>query len=181
MKVFGKKQINDKSLSVIEFYPEADELFGNAASLSDGLTIVTKNFNKTSTGFTYIYSNKGKKFSLHEENPGDKLIPLDPRDLPIEEKIDKTVKEKQWEFLHEAILPRSLFPIDSNFVEENPDKVEKYDESLQNIDYTQKVKLFTNDKAGKSGRATWFIANRDVITAVRQFPRRSYPRSRTKG
>lgn len=164
MKIFGKKQINDKSLSVIEFHPEASELFGNAASLSDGLTIVTKNFNKTSTGFTYIYSSKGEKFSIHEDNPGDKLIPLDPRDLPIEEKIDKIVKEKQWGFLHDAILPRSLFPIDSNFVEENPDKVVKYDASLKNIDYTQKVKLFTNDKAGKSGRATWFIANRDVIT-----------------
>lgn len=26
------------------------------------------------------------------------------------------------------------------------------------------IKLFTNDRAGKAGRATWFIANRDVIT-----------------
>ncbi len=26
------------------------------------------------------------------------------------------------------------------------------------------IKLFTNDKAGKSGRARWYIANRNVIT-----------------
>ena len=51
MQNFGKKQINDKSLSVVEFYPDAGELFGEAASLSDGITIVTKNHKKTSDGF----------------------------------------------------------------------------------------------------------------------------------
>lgn len=48
MQNFGKKQINDKSLSVVEFYPDAGELFGEAASLSDGITIVTKNHKKAS-------------------------------------------------------------------------------------------------------------------------------------
>lgn len=58
MQTFGKEQINDTSLSVVEFYPDAGELFGDAASLSDGITIVTKNHKKTSDGFTYIYSKK---------------------------------------------------------------------------------------------------------------------------
>lgn len=58
MQNFGKEQINDKSLSRVEFYPDAEELFGNAASLSDGITIVTKNFKKTTDGFTYVYSKK---------------------------------------------------------------------------------------------------------------------------
>ena len=35
----------------------------------------------------------------------------------------------------------------------------------KNIDYNKdEIKLFTNDKAGKAGRATWFVANKDVIT-----------------
>lgn len=46
MQNFGKNQINDKSLSVVEFYPDAGELFGDTASLSDGITIVTKNHKK---------------------------------------------------------------------------------------------------------------------------------------
>ena len=92
MQNFGKAQINDKSLSVVEFYPDAGELFGDAASLSDGITIVTKNHKKTSDGFTYIYSKKGDKFSVHADNPGENLMPLDPHDLPIEQKINAGIK-----------------------------------------------------------------------------------------
>lgn len=169
MQEFGKSQINDKSLSVVEFYPEASELFGNAASLSDGITIVTKNHKKTETGFTYIYSKNGEKFSVHADNPGDKLMPLDPHDLPIETKINIGMQKHGLAVLHDAILPRSLFPIESDFVEKNPTKVRKYTGSEANIDFSTEVKLLTNDKAGKAGRATWFIANKDVITKNKEF------------
>lgn len=164
MQNFGKEQINDKRLSVVEFYPDAGELFGDAASLSDGVTIVTKNHKKESDGFTYIYSKKGEKFSVHSDNPGDNLMPLDPHDLPIEKKINAGIKKHGLTFLHEAILPRSLFPIESDFVEKNPTKVRRYNGSDEGIDFAIEIKLFTNDRAGKAGRATWFIANRDVIT-----------------
>lgn len=162
MKAFGKKQINDKALSIVEFYPDASELFGDAASLADGITIVVKNYSKTSDGFTYIYSQKGDKFSVHANNPGDKLLPLDPHDLPLDQKIDAVTAQNGWEMLHDSILPRTLFSIDSDFVEKNPDKVRKYNEE-ESIDYSKEIKLFTNDKAGKAGRATWFVANKDVI------------------
>lgn len=164
MQSFGKKQINDKNLSVVEFYPDAGELFGDAASLPDGITIVTKNHKKTSDGFTYIYSKKGDKVSVHADNPGDSLMPLDPHDLPIEQKINAGMKKHGLTFLHDAILPRSLFPIESDFVEKNPSKVRRYNGSDEEIDFSSEIKLFTNDRAGKAGRATWFIANRDVIT-----------------
>ena len=164
MQNFGKEQINDKHLSVVEFYPDASELFGDAASLSDGITIVTKNHKKKTAGFTYIYSSKNEKFTVHMDNPGDELIPLDPHDLPIERKINAGMKKHDLPFLHDAILPRSLFPIESDFVENNPSKVIKYDGTDEGIDFATEIKLFTNDKAGKAGRATWFVANRDVIT-----------------
>lgn len=164
MQSFGKKQINDKNLSVVEFYPDVGELFSNAASLSDGITIVTKNHKKTSDGFTYIYSKKGARVSVHADNPGDSLMPLDPHDLPIEQKINAGMKSNGLTFLHDAILPRSLFPIESDFVEKNPSKVRRYTGSDEEIDFSSEIKLFTNDRAGKAGRATWFIANRDVIT-----------------
>lgn len=169
MQNFGKRQINDKSLSVVEFYPDASELFGDAASLSDGITIVTKNHKKTSEGFTYIYSKKGDKFSVHADNPGDNLMPLDPHDLPIEQKINAGMEKLGLKFLHDAILPRSLFPIESDFVEKNPTKVRRYNGSDEDIDFATEIKLFTNDRAGKAGRATWFIANKNVITRNEEY------------
>lgn len=168
VKEFGKKQINDKSLSVVEFFPDSSEVFGNAASLSDGITIVVKNHHKTADGFTYIYSKKGEKIKVHADNPGDNLMPLDPHDLPIEQKINSVVAGKDLKFLHDAILPRSLFPIESDFVEKNPDKVRLYHDG-DLIDYSHEIKLLTNDKAGKAGRATWFIADRNVITRHEEY------------
>ena len=67
------------------------------------------------------------------------------------------------EFIHDAILPRSLFSIESDFVEKNPPLVRKYNEG-DSFDTNKEIKLFTNDKAGKSGRARWYIADKNVIT-----------------
>ena len=53
LQQFGKEQINDPTLSAIEFYPDAHEVFGQAADLSDGVTIVLKEKNKKSLGFQY--------------------------------------------------------------------------------------------------------------------------------
>lgn len=169
MQTFGRELINDKRLSVLEFHPDASELFGDAASIPDGITIVTMNHGKTEGGFTYVYSRGGERISVHADNPGDRLMPLDPRDLPIEQKIDSVIREKGWKYLHEAILPRSLFPIDSDFVSKNPDKVRPCDTGGYRLDSKAEIKLLTNDKAGKSGRATWFIAKRDVITRNQKY------------
>ena len=59
-------------------------------------------------------------------------------------------------------MPRSLFGIESNFVESNPKAVKEL-ESTNEIDYSIEIKLFTNDKAGKMGRAKWYVANKNVI------------------
>lgn len=164
MQVFGKRQINDKRLSIVKFYPDASELFGNAASLSDGITIVVKDHHKNTDGFRYIYSTKGKMYCVQADNPREKLMPLNPHDVPIEKKINKGVKKFNIRFLHDTILPRSLFPIESNFVEKNPSKVRKYEGNDEKIDFKKYIKLFTNNKAGKAGRATWFVTNKNVIT-----------------
>lgn len=162
VKEFGKKQINDPTLSTVEFYPDASDVFGKAASLSDGVTIVTKKKNNVKDGFDYVYNKDGQETVVHAQYPGDKLMPLNPFDLPIMQKVDKVVEDKNLKFLHDAILPRSLFAIESDFAEKNPDKLKPYDGT--NVDYTKgEIKLFTNDKAGKAGRATWFVANKSVV------------------
>ena len=55
VKEFGKKQINDPNLQTVEFYADSKEIFGQAADLSDGVTIVTKKKNRNQKGFDYIY------------------------------------------------------------------------------------------------------------------------------
>ncbi|KFI57383.1 Eco57I restriction-modification methylase domain-containing protein [Bifidobacterium choerinum] len=163
MKTFGHKQINDCHLSVVKLFPDASELFGDAAQLADGITIVVKDYRKKEPGFKYIYSKAGNETAVQALNPGDKLMPLDPNDLPLVQKIDESVRELGIGFLHDAILPRSLFPIESNFVENNPNLVRKYENDAA-VDYSHEIKLFTNDKAGKTGRAMWFVAERSIIT-----------------
>lgn len=57
-----------------------------------------------------------------------------------------------------------MFGIESCFVEENPEAVKEY--SGNNLfDIEKEVKLYTNDKAGKMGRASWFITKRSTIPA----------------
>ena len=161
MAQFGLEQINDKRLERIDFYPNSQDIFKSVA-IADGITIVLKNMRKKAAGFTYIYHENGTSFSTQMDNPGMELIPLDPRNISIVEKISKFVKTKNISYLHDNILPRSLFGIESNFVESNPDKVREFSNNLV-IDFSKEIKLFTNDRAGKAGRAKWYIANRDVI------------------
>ena len=167
LKQFGYDQINDHHLSKIVFYPDSKELFGHAADLSDGISIVLKNAHKTTEGFEYNYI-KGNEFeNVFLDNPGDDLIPLNPKDFKISAKIKQFVSKKRLPFLSESILPRSLFGIESEFVEKNPDKVRLLEDNTS-FDKNKEIKLFTNDKAGKSGRAKWYIANRNVIKSNRE-------------
>lgn len=162
LKQFGKDLINDRRLASIEFYPDAKEVFGNAADLADGVTIVTKKQYKDTRGFDYIYAKNGLEEKVHADNPGDDLMPLNPNDIEISSKIKRFVIKNHYKFLHDAILPRSLFSIESDFVEKNPTKVREYIDG-EKIDVTKEIKLFTNDKAGKAGRAKWFVADRSVV------------------
>ena len=168
MQEFGKNLINDPTLSTVEFYPDSKEIFGQAADLADGITIVVKKKSKSSTGFNYIYSRRGKEQSVHAENPGENLMPLNPNDLIAVQKIEDYVSKNNIGYLHDAILPRSLFAIESDFVEKNPDSVSLPDEKTL-VDWNKKIRLLTNDKAGKAGRAKWYIADRSVITHNKEF------------
>lgn len=56
------------------------------------------------------------------------------------------------EYIHNNILPRSLFGIESDFIEKNSFITEPYDSS-KNVDYSKYIKLLTNDEAGPAGRS----------------------------
>ncbi len=168
LKSFGLEQINDKRLSVLSFFPDSKDIFGASADLSDGISIVVKRQKKTTNGFTYIYHQKNESRKLQVDNPGNELIPLNPLDFNILNKIKSFVLKYNLNYLHDSILPRSLFGIESDFVEKNPDQVKEYNPTTP-FDKRSEIKLFSNDKAGKAGRAKWYIANKKIIKTNKEY------------
>ncbi len=147
LKQFGIEQINDKRMSKLYFYPDSKEIFGNAVDLPDGISI---------------------QQIVFTENPKGELMPLNPKDILIINKISSFVDLYSLDYLHNAILPRSLFGIESDFVSKNQEKVKDYKDG-DFFDENIEVKLFTNDKAGSSGRSTWFVVNRNAIVKNKQY------------
>ncbi len=161
MAEFGLKQINDPHLSEVIFFPDAKEVF-SGVQIADGISIVVKNQKKVKGGFTYTFVRNGSRISMQVANPGEDLIPLDPRDAVILDKVEKFVSANGLGYLHDGILPRTLFGIESNFVQENPDALRPYSEG-DTVDFTKEIKVFTNDKAGKAGRAKWFVGSKSIV------------------
>ena len=161
MTEFGLNQINSPHLTKLFYYPKADEIFKDVA-ISDGISVVVKDFRKENSQFEYIYSEDGNEQIELIDSPGEKLLVLNPKNSHIVDKIEKFVNVNKFKFISESnVINQKLFQIESDFAEQNPDKVEIY--TGQSVDYKKQIKLFTNDKGGKTGRATWFIADRDAI------------------
>lgn len=161
MVEFGKSQINSSSLAKLVYYPQANEIFKDVA-IADGISIVIKDYKKDTNEFIYVYSVGGKDEELVMYSPGDRLIILDPKNTRIVNKIEKFISDNNLSIMADSsVINQKLFQIESDFVEKNPHKVSPY--SGQKINYEQKIKLLANDKAGKTGRATWFVADRDSI------------------
>ena len=163
LEQFGMRQINDPHLSRLVFYPNASDIF-DKVSLADGISIVEKNMDKTDNHFEYVFVENGVKQSMIVESPGEQLMPLNPNYTHIVNSITNTVRKYNFTFLHDSILSQKLFAIESDFVEQNPTLVRPLSEGAK-FDTSCEIKLLTNDKSGKSGRAKWYIANRNVINA----------------
>lgn len=162
MEEFGLNLINDVHLKKLIVYANAREVF-TTTDIGDGISIVVKDMNKKDGGFEYVYNCDGKKFETHQNNPQTKLMSLCPADAYINDKITNFVKSNNFSYLCDAILPRNLFGIESDFVEKNPNKVIRFSDE-NTIDFTNQIKLLTNDKAGKAGRATWFITDKNTVS-----------------
>ncbi|HEM4708581.1 TPA: Eco57I restriction-modification methylase domain-containing protein [Streptococcus suis] len=161
MNEFGIELINSTNLSHLIYYPNANEIFGEVA-ISDGISIVHKDYSKTSDTFEYSLVEGGKTLAIQRNYPGKETFVIYPTDESIVQKIKKFVADNNLNFLSSSsTINQKLFQIESNFVELNPDKVEIY--NGQEFDKKTQIKLLANDKAGKAGRATWFIAQREVI------------------
>ena len=165
LEKFGLAQMNDPHLAMLEFFTQSTDVFKDVA-IADGLSIVLKDMGKREKGFIYRYSKEGKAITIHADNPGEDLFPLNPNDDEIVRKLDKVIKENGC--LHDAVLSQKLFGIESDFVEKNPSLVREYNEG-DTFNPNTEIKLFTNDKAGKSGRARWYVASKNVISSGTEY------------
>ena len=165
LEKFGLAQMNDPHLALLEFFPSSKDIFKDVA-IADGLSIVLKNMEKNECGFTYKYSVDGKVITIQSNNPGNDMFSLNPQDNEIIKRLDNAIKS--FGCLHDSILPRNLFSIESDFVEKNPSLVKEYNDGDYYNPETE-IKLFTNDKSGKSGRARWYIADKNVITSGSEY------------
>lgn len=167
MAEFGLKQINDPHLEKLIFYADANDLF-NVVGIADGISIVFKNTNKQTQQFKYEFIQEGIHQTIDLPSPGENLIPLNPSDLLIVDKIVRKVNQHNFNYLDKSVLSQKLFSIESDFVEQNPTLVREFVDGAA-FDKGTEIKLLTNDKAGKSGRAKWYIAKKDVITTGREY------------
>lgn len=166
MKDFGLEQINDRCLARIYYYPNAKDVFPTT-DIGDGVSVVVKNRNKQSSGFDYVFCANGSEIKFSLPNPGDDIMPLDPRNNAIVTKIDAFVRKYNLQPLHKRIYSQKLFGIESDFVEKNPSSVKVLGADSK-IDYRSEIKLFSNDRAGKGGRAKWYVADRSCVTSARE-------------
>lgn len=165
MHTFGLEQINDPRLARIDFFANANEIFSDVA-IADGISIVYKDSKKKTPGFLYVYHEGDTEISVQMDNPGGALIPLNPQNAGIIQKIESFVAANGIGYIHDRVLSQKLFGVESDFVESNPNRVRAYSENSP-IDYAHEVKLLTNDRAGKAGRAKWFIVRREDIPSSR--------------
>lgn len=163
MKEFGLAQINDPHLAQIDFYPKAQEIFPETG-INDGITIVTKNYRKKEGGFRYNYIIDNSKTSRILGNPGDDLIVLNPEDIDIAQSISATVNSLGLTYLHDRILPRSLFNLESDVVEKNPGKFTLF-EKAKNYNPDTMVKAYVNDQSGSKGRTKLFVTDKSHISS----------------
>ena len=167
MTEFGLTQINDPHLRKLLFFPNCNELFADAG-IADGISIVLKDMKKVSNGFDYIYSESGRELTIFAQNPGEVLMSLNPANDIILDKINNVVLSKGFKYLHDSVLSQKLFGIESSFIEDNPSLVREYNDG-DSFNTDTEVKLYTNDKAGKSGRSRWYVTNRSIIPEGRQY------------
>ena len=156
---FGYNQINDKRLCRLHFFPDSTDIFQDVG-IADGLSIVFMDNTKKKEGFVYVYSKGGKTMEIAMPNPGYTLMALDPMAEQISQKIQAVVGER-FDYISNAVLSQKLFSIESDFVEKNPTLVRPYQEGMMLGE--DEIKLFANDKAGKAGRTSWYVAHKSVI------------------
>lgn len=89
-------------------------------------------------------------------------------DMDLSNKLEKFIKKYSLCPMADSVLPQKLFGIESDFVSKNSEIVTPYVEGIP-VDYARQIKIFMNDKAGKSGRAKWFLVDKNKVNINQKY------------
>ena len=128
---------------------DAQPIFGSDANLSAGISIIHRS------------ADKQKSFTFYNRVYSDTTVTVDYSDnAELCQNPDfYSIKKKLGKNTISSVSRPNAFGIESNFVENNPDKV-----SSTSSSFDDPVHIFTNDKSGSSGRSKWFYTDRKNIT-----------------
>lgn len=158
---FGKTILSDgHTISINAFEGTTDKrawyrndigpspIFGDGVNLSAGVAIVNRDMTKLYKTYDYynrMYSDTTRKVNIKE---WETLSPSPDFTVGVKiagDKINKYVSNK-------------TFGIESDFIEKNPDLY-----SFEPSQFSESIRLLTNDKSGSAGRAKWYYIDRKTI------------------
>jgi superfamily II DNA or RNA helicase len=158
---FGKKILSDKhTLSIAAYEGTSDKrawyrtditpkpIF-DTANLSAGVAIVLRDTAKEHDSYTY--SNRVYSDNIKTVNVKDWALLSPSPDFTFANKLFGQKLAKR--------IRKGVFGIESNFVEQNPNKV-----SNSKKDWAEPIILYTNDIGGSAGRAKMYWCDKNIIT-----------------
>jgi hypothetical protein len=158
---FGRRILSDgHTVSINAFEGTSDKrawyrndinpnpIFGDGVNLSAGVSIVNRNMTSIYKTFEYsnrMYSDKPREVNINEWK---NLSPNPDFTVGMKLNADKLKK----------YVSNKTFGIESDFIEKNP---ELY--LLKPDQFSEPIRLLTNDRAGSAGRAKWFYIERTTV------------------
>lgn len=156
MEKFGNEQLNSSSLHKVILYPDSRDVFQNAW-VSGGVSIILKNSKtRNNNEWEFIRDNVNSAISAKIKQPIERKISVYPLLNLVIEKMDSLPWEKR---LSDNVKTQKFFRISSDEVEKNPGNFVECNKDFSNQPKSMNIRVFTNDKSGKSGKATWFWMN----------------------
>lgn len=164
MALFGYEQINADSLQRVILWPQSREVFPSVL-LGDGISVVFHDTRHPRKSWILDYrSGKENLFTANEiPHPGEAMLAPDPRVQAILSKSLTAARTRGEAMLSERTTVQKTFGLESNFVALNPTKIRVLADEPDFEDRHLWCKIFTNDAAGKGGRAQWFWILRSEI------------------
>lgn len=152
MRNDGKIMLNDDRLVSVDVIRNSQDAFP-FVGVHDGLSIVVSDSLLRSP---YLVLDGQTVLK-----PGDSIMPGNIQLAPIVSKIQVWMSDNGFSPITTRTSSRSLYGIESDFVEKNPELVIPISEAPQGM--SDPVKIITNNMSGTSGTPTWYWIDKDNI------------------
>lgn len=154
MAQFGDELMNHPHLTALYTYSgRGPKALFTEMKIHDGLSVVfTNGLAEPSETFSYN--------GFETQKPNGSILPLTAELAPLIEKVLSLCSST----VRDTFSPRTLYGIESTYVEHHPERVSDATESpLPPSHMDEPVRLLTNDKGGPTGRTRWYWVERTEL------------------